>query len=377
MKKRFSLLVLLMAGMFSAFAQSSEVTNAFTLYNIRQVDKAKEAIDKATVNDRTKNDAKTWAYRSLIYSTLAVDSSKKASMEQNLTTTLAAIQTGKALDKKNEFKTDFDNASRNLAQVYATRGITMFNAKDFKGAEESFKFVSNVIPTDTTWLTNVAVAATNAGDYKEAANSYTALLKIKQTARYSQLLAEAQLAQKDSAAYMKTIEDARVKYPMDNALITDEINFYLAKGQGSQIIGKLKNAIDKDPKNSSLYVVLGSAYEKLNQVDSAEAIYKKGIALDPKNFAANFNLGAIYYNKAAVILSKANKLPRNKVAEYNLEVARFKKTFESATPYLESALAIKPDDVSTLTSLKEIYARINKNDKAAEMQKRLAALKAN
>ena len=73
---------------------------------------------------------------------------------------------------------------------------------------------------------------------------------------------------------------------------------------------------------------------------------------------------------------KANALPRTQVAKYNLEVAKFKKTFESSTPYLEAALAIHPDDVSALTSLKEIYVRLNKTDKAAEMQKRLVALKA-
>lgn len=375
MKKRVALISFLLAGTFSAFAQNSELTNAFTLFNIRQTDKAKEAIDKATANEKTKNDPKTWAYRSLIYSSLTLDSTKKASLEANLTTARTAIETGKGLDKKNEYKADFENASRNLAQVYANRGIKMFNAKDFKGAEESFKFVSSQLPTDTTWMTNTAVAATNAQDYKQAADSYTSLLKIKQTPRYYQLLAEAQLNQKDSAAYLKTVQDARVKYPADNALITDELNYYLAKGKASEVIDKLKNAIDKDPKNSSLYVVLGSAYESIKQVDSAEATYKRGLALDPKNFAANFNLGAIYYNKAAVILSKANKLPRTQVAKYNLEVAKFKKTFESATPYLETALAAKPDDVSTLTSLKEIYVRINKNDKAAEMQKRLAALK--
>jgi len=376
MNKRVALISFMLAGTFSAFAQNSELTNAFNLFNIRQVDKAKESIDKATANEKTKNDPKTWAYRSLIYSSLAVDSTKKANLEVNLNVAKTAIETGKVLDKKNEYKVDFENAGRNLAQVYANRGIKMFNEKNFKGAEESFKFVSAQLPADTTWMTNTAVAATSAMDYKQAAESYTSLLKIKQTPRYYQLLAEAQLAQKDSAAYLKTVQDARVKYPTDNALITDEINYYLAKGKASFIVDKLKNAIDKDPKNSSLYVVLGSTYEGLKQIDSAEATYKKGIALDPKNFPANFNLGAIYYNKAALILSKANALPRTQVTKYNLEVAKFKKTFESATPYLEAALAIHPDDVSALTSLKEIYVRLNKTDKAAEMQKRLAALKA-
>lgn len=376
MNKRVALISFMLAGTFSAFAQNSELTNAFTLFNIRQVDKAKESIDKATANEKTKNDPKTWAYRSLIYSTLAVDTTKKVNLEANLNAAKTAIETGKVLDKKNEYKVDFENANRNLAQVYANRGIKMFNEKDFKGAEESFKFVSAQLPSDTTWMTNTAVAATNAQDYKQAAESYTSLLKIKQTPRYYQLLAEAQLAQKDSASYLKTVQEARIKYPTDNALITDELNYYLAKGKASLIVDKLKNAIDKDPKNSSLYVVLGSTYEGLKQIDSAEATYKKGIALDPKNFPANFNLGAIYYNKAALILSKANALPRTQVTKYNLEVAKFKKTFESATPYLEAALAIHPDDVSALTSLKEIYVRLNKTDKAAEMQKRLAVLKA-
>lgn len=377
MKQRLALLCFLAGGSFSAFAQNSELNTAFTYFNIRQYDKAKDAIDKATANEKTKTDPKTWAYRSLIYSTLTLDSTKKASLDQNLAMAKTAIETGKSLDKKGEYKVNFENSGRNLAQVYSNRGITQFNGKDFKGAEESFKAVSSYLPSDTSFIQNTAIAATNAQDYKQAAESYTALLKLKPSLRLYQALAESQLAAKDSAAYLTTVQEGISKFPQDNTLITDELNYYIFRGQSSKVIGKFKNAIDKDPKNASLYVILGSTYENLKQVDSAEATYKKGIALDPKNFAANFNLGAIYYNRAAVILSKANKLPRNKIAEYNTQVAKFKKTFDSATPFLETALAAKPDDVSTLTSLKEIYARTGKLDRAAEMSKRLAAIKPN
>ncbi len=373
MKKTIALLSFLIAATFSAFAQNAELDNAFTLFNIKQVDKAKESIDKATANDKTKDLPKTWAYRSLIYSSMAVDSNRKAKQDQNLQVAKEAIAKTKQLDKKNEYKQDIDNSSRNLAQVYANKGISQYNAKDYKGATESFKFVSSVLPTDTTWMQNTAAAALNAQDYDQAILSYSSLMKIKPNEHLYELLSQAELGKKDSSAYLKTLQEGRIKYPENNNLINNELNYYLSKGQASLVLDKLKNAIDKDPKNTNLYVVLGSTYEKMKRVDSAETAYKKAVVLDPKNFAANFNLGAIYYNRAATILAKANKLPRNKIKEYNAEVVKFKKTFEQATPYLESAHSINPRDIPTMVSLKEIYVRTNQNAKAALMQKLIQA----
>jgi len=371
MRKTLAFFALLFSLSLTVFAQTSEVDKAFTYFNLRQPDKAKESIDKATSNDRTKDDPKTWAYRSLIYSSLALgDSTKAGQQDQDLAAAQQAIEKTKQLDKKGEYKINLDNSSRYLAQIYAKKGIAQYNAKDFKNAAQSFKYVSEVIPNDTTWMVNTAVASYNAQDYDQAIQYYSKVMKIKPSPRLFELIAQAQGDKKDSASYIKTVQEGLIKFPQDNTLITEEINYYLNKGQTGQVMDKLKIAIDKDPKNSSLYVVLGSAYEKVKKVDSAEAIYKKAVAMDPKNFAANFNLGAIYYNKAALVLAKANKLPRTQVKQYNLEVARFKKTFEEATPYLEAAHAINPSDQPTISSLREIYARTNQTAKAAALKSR-------
>jgi len=368
MKTRIAFLIFLFSSL-TVFAQTSEVDKAFTYFNLRQPDKAKESIDKAITNDRTKDDPKTWAYRSLIYSSLALsDSTKAAQQDQDLAMAQQAIEKTKQLDKKSEYKVNLDNSGRYLAQIYAKKGIAQYNAKDFKNAAQSFKYVSDVIPNDTTWMVNTAVASSNAQDYDQAIQYYSKVMKVKPSPRLYQLIAQAQVDKKDSASYIKTVQEGLTKFPQDNTLITEEINYYLNKGQTGQVMDKLRNAIDKDPKNSSLYVVLGSAYEKVKKVDSAEAIYKKAVAIDPKNFAANFNLGAIYYNRAALVLAKANKLPRTQVKQYNLEVARFKKTFEEATPFLEAAHAINPSDQPTISSLREIYARTNQTAKAAALK---------
>ena len=48
--------------------------------------------------------------------------------------------------------------------------------------------------------------------------------------------------------------------------------------------------------------------------------------------------------------------------------------FSTALPYLESALAVQPDDRETLRSLRDIYARVGMDDKMLEVSAKLKTL---
>ena len=83
----------------------------------------------------------------------------------------------------------------------------------------------------------------------------------------------------------------------------------------------------------------------------------------------------MYYNGAVETFNKANNLPQSKQKEYEAGIAKSKAEFGKALPYLETSLALNPEDRNTLISLKEIYARTNNLTKATEMKKRLEAIK--
>lgn len=59
------LAIIVAAG--SLFGQTKERTSAYMFNKNGQYDKAREAIDKAIVHEKTINDPKTWMYRGIIY----------------------------------------------------------------------------------------------------------------------------------------------------------------------------------------------------------------------------------------------------------------------------------------------------------------------
>lgn len=372
--KKFFLLALVVFGSLGLHAQKSEVQAAFTLYNINQFARAKESIDRATLNAKTKDEARTWAYRSLIYSSLSLDTTHKADANTNIEEAQKSIGTAQKLDTKSEFKDEIKKANLNVAQYYSNVGMKMYSAGDFKKAAESFQKVSDILPSDTTFILNTIAADSRAKDTLGIIYSYQKLNRLSKKAQYYYYIATLQKAKKDSIGYRTTLDSGLKAFPKDNSLVVEDLNYTLAHEKGSSKIAKIKKAIDLDPSNTSLYVVMGSAYEQLKKPDSAIVTYKIAVLKDPNSFEANFNLGAIYFNQAAATIASANKLPANKVKEYDAAVVKFKRQLEEARPYLEKASTINPKDISTLRSLREIYTRNNQLDKAKEIKAKMDAL---
>ncbi len=374
MKKIF-ILSLFIISTFIAQAQKSAVSEAFEMYNIHQFDRAKEDIDKAAQNAKTKDDPKTWAYRSLIYSAMVLDTTKKANLDANTTEAEKSIGMAQKLDTKGEYKQEIKNSNLNIAQHYSNVGVKAYGAQDYKTAAEAFKKVTAILPTDTTFVLNTIAAESRAKDTLGMIKSYQTLNHLGKKAEYYMFIANLQKAKKDSMGYKNTLDSGLMAFPKDNGLVVEDLNYTLLHEKGSGKIVKIRKAINLDPTNTSLYVVLGSTFEQLKQPDSAINVYKKALSVDPKSFEANFNLGAIYYNEAANTITLANKIPTNKTKEYNAAVAKYKMQFQVATPYLEAALKASPKDIETMRSLKEIYTRGNELDKAKEMKERMDKLK--
>jgi tetratricopeptide (TPR) repeat protein len=108
--------------------------------------------------------------------------------------------------------------------------------------------------------------------------------------------------------------------------------------------------------------------------NSAIDAYKRAIKLSPGYFEPNYNIGALYVNKAATINDQANKLPLDADAEYKKLKAEADGYLEKATPYLETAAELMPDDINTLYSLKQIYSRLNKTEKLKAISDKINSL---
>src|SRR5690606_4134777 len=109
-----------------------------------------------------------------------------------------------------------------------------------------------------------------------------------------------------NAAY-QYLKAGREKYPDEVSLLFAEINHFLKIGKLDELINKLKMAIDKEPDNVSLYITMGSVFDKLYQnefeaghaekaaeyFDGALEYYNKTLEKNPKEFGAQYGIGAL------------------------------------------------------------------------------------
>ena len=82
--KRFVVAAVFTAMTMGASAQSLMVSSAFQDMRKNYLSKAKDEIDKACQHPDTKDDAKTWCYKALIYARIGGDAAEKKSQYKNL-----------------------------------------------------------------------------------------------------------------------------------------------------------------------------------------------------------------------------------------------------------------------------------------------------
>ena len=194
-----------------------------------------------------------------------------------------------------------------------------------------------------------------------------------------------------SLAYL---EKGRAKFPQDEGLRIAEINYYLAENKLDELVGKIKSAIAETPDNISLYSTLGNVYDNLYQreaaadneagaqehFDNALVYYNQALEKDGENFFAIYNLGALYYNKAAFMTKELVVLEGDYSAKglkaYNAKKDEVFAMFDKALPFFLKADTIDNSDAGTLTALKEIYAKKDDLAKSNGYKERLESIQA-
>ncbi|MCX6266456.1 MAG: tetratricopeptide repeat protein, partial [Bacteroidetes bacterium] len=174
--------------------------------------------------------------------------------------------------------------------------------------------------------------------------------------------------------------------PNDLRLFLAETNIYLTFNNTPKALSNLRVAMAKDSTNYSVAFALGTIYDNISNdtsktlkqradaFDNAIAAYSNSIRLNPEYFEGNYNLGALYVNKAATINEEATKLPLEETVKFDKLKKEADGYLEKALPFLEKATELQPADINTLFTLKQIYSRTNKPDKVKSVQEKINAI---
>ena len=351
---------------------------------------AKEYIDEAFSSESTANDPKMWNYRAPIYLQIAL---KKPELD-NLAILKATdahikcLQKGKKdkiIVKKWTSKEDILSGLVQCGYKLFNLAIDHYNKGDYKTSLDFYDKIFEIVPFDD----EDQLKRGNITKETILYNSFFSSNKLKDDTKSKELLQNLiDINFNEPAIYIhmseifkreKNIEKAieylslgREMFEDDQSIINTEINLYIELGRTSELLKKLGEAIEIDTENSLLYFNRGTIYDQEGQLENAEKDYLKAIDLDPSSFGSNYNLGALFFNKAVELNNSANSTSDDK--KYKSLKDQSDVYFNRALPYLESSYSINPKDKNTLLSLKQLYYMKGNYKKSDEIKKLISEL---
>lgn len=359
-------------------AQSKEVTNAWNYLRYDELDKAKASIDAASKHEQTMNDPKTWLYRGNVYEKLA--SSKKPEFKainaNALEEAVASYKKSIELDPKNKYTEDSKPALQRVANEIYKTAADAYNQQKFEIALNSFQTYLGAVKTlnpsfvDTHSIFYTGISAYKVKDVAKAKEYLGKLSDLKFKDPFVYLtLSDIYKEEKDTVKALSILQTGMNQASDKRSILIDELNIYIKQGKVDKAIEKGKKAIELDPKNTSIYLALGTIYQNLGKTKEAEEVYNQALAVDPDNFNTNYLLGINYFNAGADTYNKSVKeKDAKKIAKLE---EQSNEEFKKAIPYLEKAHKADPKDGDTMRVLAEIYAKLGDFAKAKEYKDKL------
>ncbi|MFT4982450.1 MAG: tetratricopeptide (TPR) repeat protein [Bacteroidia bacterium] len=345
-----------------------------------ELDNAKEAIDPTISHEKTMNEAKTWYFRGLIYQAIyeTKDEKYKTLDDNPLQVAYESFAKCVELDEK-KYHTDMVLKYLDIeGKQFVNQGILAYNAKEYAKALKAFENtlaickIENIERTDTLAIYYAGACAQETGDLAKSEMYYRQAIAVgyKAEAAYVRMERMYAAAENNEKAFA-ILKEGREKFPENQTMITDEVNVYLGQDKHAEAVTALSAAIKGEPDNASLHFAFGFVNDRLaskelekddnggEQYDlymiAAENSYKKAMELDPTNFDAVYNLGAMYFNRAVKMNEAANMIDDMKKFEIARDAADVE--FDISLPILEQAYQINADDKGVLASLKQLYYR--------------------
>ncbi len=415
MKKLFVSLLFCGAG-FAVMAQKAKVSSAEDNLKSEKFDQAKADIDAALQNDKTKDDAKTWYVKGKIYEALAT---KHKSAADALVAYEAFKKTLEINPKLPEALLELNSRMYNIYATIGNAGYGNLNEQKwdssftyFKKAFEVADFyngknLGGTIPRDTAMVFYSGYAAQQAGKKDEAFDllKQAAKLRYKNEPALYVVLAQQYEERGDNAHWLATIDTAKAYFPADKRFNDMEMLYYSKTGKTNELISMMEKKVQENPKDFALLLDYAIRLDNVGNprdekgadlpkpanfdelMNKAEAAYKKALELKADDATANFQLGALYFNRAVAFNKELNAMdskqlgtPKAKELQGKVEglMNQSLPFFERADQGFSAQGKLDPSDKRTFESclyaLQKIYAIKNQNDKVEAVKKKLQNL---
>ncbi len=169
---------------------------------------------------------------------------------------------------------------------------------------------------------------------------------------------------KDMTKAMELIEKGKKEFPDVKAFDLLELNFYLSGDNIELGIQKFEKAIAESPNSEEIHLAYASLLEKKGDLEAATKIYEKVLGLNSSSFNANYNLAAMYANKAVEFKKLEDQTEDySKAGEYAKSAETF---FTKSLPYMEKAHQLDKEDIPTINGLVQVYTQLNMMEKSNE-----------
>jgi len=383
MKKVF-LLIAAVCISLGAFSQKGKVTAALSYIDQNMLDKAKESLDQAFNDPKSKDWFNTYfAKGKLCQAIYTADNPKYNSYYADpLAEAYEAYEKAMQLDTKGGTKKRILTGLvyNSLANSLYSQGSKKFEAKDYEGALKSFSTQIKISEgpnyvgaLDTGMYYNAGLAAINASKFSEAINYFQkcADMKYLGITPYYQIY-QCYMNLGDTTKAEAYLLELPKKFPGDNTVTLQLIDLYIKSNKYDEAFKYIKVAKEQDPSNYSLYFASGIMYLNQNKFDDAISELSKAVEFKSDVYDLQYAMGVAYINKAAAMFVKANDIMD--VAKYTDAINEANAVYAKALPFMEKALELKPDDVYAMRSLKELYYRLKMTDKYDAIKAKLDAI---
>ena len=366
--KKCLIFAALFAASIGVSAQTMKVQSAYSDMKNDRWKNAMANIEEACVNDKTKEDPKTWNYAGLIYAKFV-----ELSLSDN------------PKDQKLLKKQKVDTPIPELANKAQDALIKSLELEKKAGTNEFTSVSMGALTFISGYQLERAINDFNAGKYQEAipvfekaidASKACKRAEVKDKAKLVMAMSYDALKQKDKAVeiYRELVKDGAKEMdkainvlkrgvkvlPKDAQLKALLGAAYLQAGNMAEAEKMVQELLKMGSENAEVLNYVGGIYRDAEDVAKAEEYYNKSLALNANQTDAYLGLGTTYFNKGISKLKEADKVPLDDMtgAYDKLKNESFD-YFKKAIPNLQKVLETKPKDFQSLKALRNIYSLLN------------------